>query len=1115
MFNIVQVKGDDAGGYYGGQANYYLGGNAPSQWVGQGAQEVGFKGPVDAQTFTQLMNGEIARDGGEPQRVLSGVRKGWDMTISAPKWASVMITLGDDKRLAEHWQNAAQRAFEYVERFATYRKTTKGKTEDVVGAKLIGGAFLHDANRNNEPSIHVHMVASAIGVTKEGKLRAVDLQHAYKHAKLIGQYVHANFAHTARRDGYQIGLDEHGMAVLENAPQGLSDVSEALSTRRDEVRAEIDRLGVGSRQGEVAIVRATRESKSEDTGALLEDARLIAEAKGFGPDKIRALVPDTRMPLAVALAANVDGVMPDFIERRLNPNATAKTPDTGEDQNLSSRLVDFAKTAIGAIWSALTEQSRSQSRYQSSGYPSPRLSEPKVRVDAFRPPEDYPVARLAARHELAYQIRRVSERQAAFTLHEVTLPTLISGLKENLPGVAEKHVVAAARDFVSEGMLSVGRDRKSLYTATGLEIEREQRIHAHTRKGAGQGQPALSTSDALDAVHAYQNSHHALTDGQRKLVMALTASKDRFVSVQGVAGTGKTTAIRAARNILSSKKAVEPTRIYGVANTKSARDEMRAQGIEARTTASFLSRFTRYFHTGVLPTGEVQTDWENTVLLFDEASFAGNADMEAAMAIADKLGVRSFVAQGDRDQLPAIPAGNVPDLISKLNHGFSVTLSDIVRQTNPHLKEAIEHLVGVRTIGKMGAGYTPIGGPREVSRRLEKAVAAWSKADAIADLNLDRANDSESRAGQLQSIAEAVAKKWGNLSSQERHETLVVFPTHELRALFHHEVRAILRDEGQINGEGKERSVLRPKPMGEAEKDRAASYAQGDVLVFSQKVVRLSARPGTRFTVDGIDRNRNALSIRDQQGNSFGFDLTDGTKKLPRFEVFRETKAEFSVGDRIRVMPGDPRNLADGLTDLTVTKEDGYGLEVTGTVSDPSDEQSNEKRTVRLQNGSTTAMMIDHDYSRTVYAAQGLSALRVLAGFHSQSIMTSFANLYVIGSRAKEALSIITDSLERAKDAIAHNPGIQMSAHTAMDHLEVEHFIDRARTEMESARQHAEPDMVPAKGANDAQTLADPVVDDAERAMSNQAPSNVDHSQTLDIEDIGAPVLKPEREIGD
>ena len=1038
MFNIVQVKGDDAGGYYGTQANYYLGGEAPSNWVGQGAAAIGLKGPVDPAAFTQLMNGEVPKPGSDPVRVLSGVRKGWDMTISAPKWASVLITLGEDKRLASHWQTAAKRAFDYVERFATYRETVKGVTRDVVGARLIGGAFLHDANRNNEPSIHVHMVASAIGVTKRGKLRAVDLQHAYKHAKLIGQYVHANFAHTARRDGYQVGLDDKGMAVLENAPEGLGAVSEALSTRRDEVRSEIDRLGVATRQGEVAVVR-------------------------------------------------------------------------------------LAGAAITEIWAQLSDQSRSTDKYARTGYPAPQLSDSRPRPDVFRPPEDYPATRLAARHELAYQIRRVSERQAAFTLHDVVLPTLISGLNEDLPGVTETQVLGAARDFVSEGLLVVGRDRKSLYTATCLELEREQRIHEHTERGKGQSVPVLAPDPAQRAIHAYEADAHKLTDGQRQLVTAILSSKDRFVSVQGVAGTGKTTALRAAQSILKSNtKATGHVRLYGVANTKSARDEVRAQGIEARTTASFLSRFTRYFHTGVLPTGEDKADWENTVLLFDEASFAGNADMEAAMAIADKLGVRGFVAQGDRDQLPAIPAGNVPDLISKLSHGFTVTLSDIVRQTNPDLREAIEQLVGAKPVSGAPNTYKPIGGPRDVTTRLSKAVAAWTKADAITDLGLERARDKDSRAEQLQAIAASVAGKWQALSPQERAETLVVFPTHELRALFHDEVRQTLKQEGEIIGEDKDRQVLRPKPMGQAEKDRAGNYSSGDVLVFSQMVRRIGARPGARFSVDQVDRDANQLALRDTKGEPHTLSLSDGRSKLPRFEVFRETSAAFAIGDRIRILPGDPRNLADGLTDLTITGEDGRGLEVTGRVSEPGEDTAGETRTLRLQAGSTTAMMIDHDYSRTVYAAQGLSALRVLAGFHSQSIMTSFANLYVIGSRAKEALSIITDSLERAMDAVAHNPGIQMSAHTAMDHLEVEHFIDRARTEMDAARQHANPDFdespaEPDMGARVREDRAEgtPGGGASETPMSEERPADLDRDHELELEDEVTPDLQPDREVGD
>lgn len=1111
MFNIVQVKGDDAGAYYGTQANYYLGGEAPSRWVGKGAEEIGYVGEVDPGKFTQLMNGEVARDGEAPQRVLSGVRKGWDMTISAPKWASVMITLGGDKRLSTHWQNAAQKAFEYVEQFATYRQTTKGRTREVVGAKLIGGAFLHDANRNNEPSIHVHMVASAIGVTKEGKLRAVDLQHAYKHAKLIGQYVHAQFAHTARRDGYEVALDDNGMAVLENAPAQLHEVTEALSTRRDEVRSEIDRLGVATRQGEVAVVRATRDSKSEDTDLLLDHARAIAEYKGFGPDKIRGLIPQNQLPSKRALASDVDGRLPAFIERQWAKGGSSGPVQTlkskpAEDGSILDRIVQSAGEILKNVWSALNDHLQGRVRTSAAALPSPKLESSEEARDTFAPPKDYPLERLAARHELAYQIRRVSERQAAFTLHEVILPTMIAGLENNLPGVGREQVIGAARDLVRESVLSVGRDRKSLYAATGIELEREERINAFTQNGKGQGMPVLENVATANAIQKYEEKAHVLTIGQRDLVRALISSKDRFVSVQGFAGTGKTTAIRAANAILESPKLnPDGVRLYGIANTKSATKEISAQGIEARTTASFLARFTNFFHHDVLPAGEEKQVWENTIILFDEASFAGNADMEAAMAIADKLGVRGFVAQGDRDQLPAIPAGNVPDLISKLNRRYSVTLADIVRQTNPDLREAIEHLVGITKDRKEADGYRPIAGARDVRTRLSNAVSAWSKVNAFTDLGLEKARDREGRLGQLQDIASTVANEWKSLTLEERAETLIVFPTHQLRALFHEDVRQTLRTEGQITGEDKDRTVLRPKPLGQAEKDRAENYAHGDVLVFSQQVRRLDARPGSRYSVISKDQDSNTLELRDQSGETHNFKLNDERNKLPKFEVFRETEVAFAVGDRIRILPGDPRNIADGLSDLTIAKQDGHGLHVSGTPQGDLKSEAGERRSVVLQNGSTTSMMIDHDYSRTVYAAQGLSALRVLAGFHSQSIMTSFANLYVIGSRAREALSIITDSLERAIEAVAHNPGIEMSAHTAMAHMDIEHFIDRSRTEMEAARVLAEEGQDKSLSTHKTNDLA----------MSESGPKNLERERSLDLEDNLRTGLNPEREIGD
>ena len=1022
-----------------------------------------------------------------------------------------MITLGGDKRLSTHWQNAAQKVFEYVEQFATYRQTIKGRTREIVGAKLIGGAFLHDANRNNEPSIHVHVVASAIGVTKEGKLRAVDLQHAYKHAKLIGQYVHAQFAHTAKRDGYQIGLDDNGMAVLENAPAQLHDVAEALSTRRDEVRAEIDRLGVATRQGEVAVVRATRDIKSDDTDLLLDQARAISKHKGFGPEKIRALIPEKQLPANHALSSENDGRLPAFIEQQLSehqPSIPSRTrsSDAGMDGSILDRIVQGAGELLKGLWGALNDHLKGRYSQSSSSFPAPTLKSNVEALDAFEPPKDYPVERLAARHELGYQIRRVSERQAAFTLHEVILPTIISGLENNLPGVGRAQVIGAARDLVREGVLNVGRDRKSLFTATGLELEREQRIHAFTQQGKGQGTPVLTSVAAANAIQYNEETSHVLTSGQRDLVRALLASKDRFVSVQGFAGTGKTTAIRAANTILDDPKLNgDGVRLYGIANTKSATKEIRAQGIEVRTTASFLTRFANFFHHDVLPAGEEKRVWENTIILFDEASFAGNADMEAAMAIADKLGVRGFVAQGDRDQLPAIPAGNVPDLIAKLNRKYSVTLPDIVRQTNPDLREAIEHLVGITKGEKEGDGYRPIAGARDVRTRLSAAVQAWSRVEAFTDLGLEKARDQDGRQGQLQDIAATAANEWSALTPEERKETLVVFPTHQLRGLFHSGVREALRQEGVITGADIERSVLRPKPLGNAEKDRASNYQAGDVIIFAQQVRRLGARKGARYSVVRVDHNANTIEIKDASGVSQTLNLTDGRSKLPRFEVFREAKASFAVGDRICILPGDPRNLAEGLTDLEITKQDGRGLHVTGFAPADDGGERGEPRSIELRNGSTTAMMIDHDYSRTVYASQGLSALRVLAGFHSQSIMTSFANLYVIGSRAREALSIITDSLDRAVEAVAHNPGIEMSAHTAMDHIDIEHFLDRSKSEIEVARLLADSDIEKA-GTSEKST---------DLAMSESGPSDLERDRTLDLEDNLRPGLSPEREIGD
>ena len=1114
MFNIVQVKGDDAGGYYGLQANYYLGGQAVSNWIGQGAAEIGLKGVVKPGPFTQLMNGEVPVPGKDPVQVLSGVRKGWDMTVSAPKWASLMMTLGGDKRLLAHWRHAAQSAFDYVERFATYRKSVKGVQQDIVGARLIGGAFLHDANRSNEPSIHVHLVSSAIGLSKEGQFRAVDLQHAFKHAKLLGQLVHAQFLATARRDGYQLALDEKGMAQLQDMPAGLHTVSEALSTRGQDVRAEIDRLGIATRQGEVAVVRATRETKTDGGVDMLDHASAIADAKGFGPDAIAALSPEPKAPLKTVLQSPPDGALPAWLEERLIPRRATISLRPPDRTNWGARF-QYARNALRALtqlWNKVSE-TRLRAEYRgpgARGAPLPTLPGARGQRDAFAPLADYPLERLAARHELAFQIRRLSERQAAFTLHEVVLPTVISGLERNLKGVSLDNTLAAARDLEREGLIAPGRDRKQLYRATALEVEREQRILAFARSAKGQGAPILNKGQALSAIRAASDPKRPLTRGQKDLAQTVLTTKDRFATVQGFAGTGKTTAIRTLKPILAE----QGLRLYGVANTRAARDELKSQGIEARTTASFVKRYASLGVTGALPRGERTADWANTVLIFDEASFSGNADKEAFLAIAQQLNARLILSMGDKEQLPAIKAGNVPALMERLPGGFHVTLADIVRQRDTGLKSAIEALVGVKD-GDVSA-WRKAGRP-SIARRVEAAAKAWSDAGALVDLDLGKATSSEARQDQISAIAGSLAEKWLDLSPEERASTLVLFPTHEMRGAFHSAVRGGLRQEGVIQGEDVPWQILRPRPLAEADRDRAVSYRTGDTLVFRGWVKRIGARPGARFEVGTIDTEKNALTLKDKQGTEFAFGLSDGAAKLPEFEVFSKAETAFAVGDKVRVLPNDPRNVLDGLEDLTITKAGPTRLEVTGreTVETGANGTERQDRTVRLSRDSTTGKLLDHAISRTVYTAQGVSAERVLAGFHSQSIMTSFANLYVIGSRAISELAIVTDNLARALQSAIRNPGVQMSAHQALELIEREHFLEAKKIEKRDRELQAEQSKAKdpsAAGWNKSDR-------DEERPMSEERPADFDQAPDIDIDrqpdvELGLASVR-DREVGD
>ncbi|EOY8016718.1 AAA family ATPase, partial [Salmonella enterica] len=111
-----------------------------------------------------------------------------------------------------------------------------------------------------------------------------------------------------------------------------------------------------------------------------------------------------------------------------------------------------------------------------------------------------------------------------------------------------------------------------------------------------------------------------LTDGQRKSTTLVLGSTDQFIGIQGYAGVGKTTQIKAVIAALDTLPAGVRPVLTGLAPTHQAVKEMSDVGVRAQTIKSFIVE-----HEQATAGGE-KPDYKGQVFLIDESSMAGNQD---------------------------------------------------------------------------------------------------------------------------------------------------------------------------------------------------------------------------------------------------------------------------------------------------------------------------------------------------------------------------------------------------------------------------------------------------------------------------------------------------------
>jgi len=226
-----------------GQDDYYSGrGEAPGEWTGTGAGELGLAGTVNAGQFNALLEGRDPRVADLRLRASNSEPSiaAFDLTFSAPKSVSVLFAVAPTEvsaALVECHEEAVRSALGYLEETAVFVRRGKGGVRFEHGGGLIAAAYRHRMSRALDPQLHTHVVAANLARGDDGRYTALHHPSLYRAARTAG-YLYQSELRSLVRDrlGLEWGPVHKGAAELEELP---ADVLRVFSQRRAQVEQAV------------------------------------------------------------------------------------------------------------------------------------------------------------------------------------------------------------------------------------------------------------------------------------------------------------------------------------------------------------------------------------------------------------------------------------------------------------------------------------------------------------------------------------------------------------------------------------------------------------------------------------------------------------------------------------------------------------------------------------------------------------------------------------------------------------------------------------------------------------------------------------------------------------
>ncbi len=467
-----------------------------------------------------------------------------------------------------------------------------------------------------------------------------------------------------------------------------------------------------------------------------------------------------------------------------------------------------------------------------------------------------------------------------------------------------------------------------------------------------------------------------MNTGQRKMVEHILMSECRFSMVQGDAGTGKTTAIKAVKNFVGGLNNYEngheclndafispgkKIQIIGLGFTGIASKELEEKsGVKSFTLHKFLNQPGKDM---------IESDGnESLIWIVDESSMVGSYQLDELCVKAIEHNAK-VVLVGDGKQLQAITAGKMFKDLQKYGHVEPVFLKEVIRQESEHMQKVVGYISRYQE-GKDAEG-------------IEKAV------------NNIRENSGLFVVKNWTERLGKVAERY--LEYQDRDQCLIITPLNEDRIELNQLVHDAIMQEENIT-DHRPYDIRMSVPMVGTDQYFAMNYKVGyKVFVGDSRIKNI--KPGQELTICNVDPDRNTITVANDHDDKVVIDLKSNDVQL---SVYQHAERNFSQGDKIIFTKNDELiGVQNGLT-ATIERIDTNGM-ITVVV------EESEKR---IKFNPYKFGYFDYGYCMTGHKSQGQTVKDVIFLTNSGNFLNNTEMLYEALTRAKQnAFIYINDEI--------------------------------------------------------------------------------------------------------